>query len=514
MAWQDALPLAVTRIDAEQERELRLAAQARAGADWALAALIARYQPAVTRYLTRLTGNAELAHTLAERIFLRMERRLHGPQGGHQLRLWLLRACTEAGLEAVCQPRRTAPAQLEGPHLRGLLTGRVSDGATNRLRAGWDAVAEMTGTTRRQVRKLIWSRPPADLQVTSEPSDQPPSPAADEEFFSEQDAGTALRFRLIRAVLAELPYGDAQCLALHLVAGLNQAEVAKALGITQSATRRRIVHGLQLFSQRYEAAAASLGLPPEVTLGQSTSVPAQLQPADNVVAAMAEVPALAETPELGARSSPSQPIWDGVYAEAGQGLDLRMASARLIVDAVPATAAATAVDPVVIDAAPFVVLPTAQDWLVVAEPETNIDTPDVLLDMERIQAMVPATQTPTTAITVPPHVGEARFVPVLSPPAEPSSLSAAEVTFPPLDAFASGTLTAYPLAIPRLVPVLSPAEESEFTDLTLRAVVVDAKLGGFGAPSAPTVPLPGRGPRRTTAFIITTPDEDQPSVTE
>ncbi len=74
------------------------------------------------------------------------------------------------------------------------------------------------------------------------------------------DPREALRHRMVRAVLAELPYGDAQCLALHLVAGLNQAEVALALGITASATRRRIVHGLTLFAQRYDAAVASLGL--------------------------------------------------------------------------------------------------------------------------------------------------------------------------------------------------------------------------------------------------------------
>src|SRR5262249_42289823 len=77
------------------------------------------------------------------------------------------------------------------------------------------------------------------------------------------DPREALRYRMVRAVLAELPFGDAQCLALHLVAGLNQAEVAVALGLTNSAARRRIVQGLQLFAQRYNVALASLGLPPE-----------------------------------------------------------------------------------------------------------------------------------------------------------------------------------------------------------------------------------------------------------
>src|SRR5262249_39013326 len=111
MVWQDVFPNSNPKIDAEEDRELRLASQARAGAGWALAALVARYQPAVTRYLTRLTGNPDLARVLAERTFVRMERRLHGPQGGQHLRLWLLRSCTETGLEALRKPRRARMLQ-------------------------------------------------------------------------------------------------------------------------------------------------------------------------------------------------------------------------------------------------------------------------------------------------------------------------------------------------------------------------------------------------------------------
>src|SRR5690242_13825307 len=74
MVWQDMSPFPTPRMDAEEERELRLAAQARAGAEWALAALIARYQPPVVRYLARLTGDAAQSHTMAQHIFVRMER--------------------------------------------------------------------------------------------------------------------------------------------------------------------------------------------------------------------------------------------------------------------------------------------------------------------------------------------------------------------------------------------------------------------------------------------------------
>ncbi|HEX6798734.1 MAG TPA: sigma factor-like helix-turn-helix DNA-binding protein [Ktedonobacterales bacterium] len=287
MIWQDGFSGIAGRTDPEEERELRLAAQARAGAEWALGALIARYQPPVTRYLTRLSGNHDFARRAAEQIFVRMERRIRGPQGGHNLRLWLLRACTEAGLEFLRAPSRPGHTPLAEPQPAALLTGR-GGGAAQKLRAGIGSLANLTGTTGRQVRELIFpDAPPPEPHRRPAPIHAVPDrdtgnghstgadgtgsadntdPEADpyravDPSLDTQDPREALRHRLVRAVLAELPYGDAQCLALHLVAGLNQAQVARALGITNGASRRRIVQGLQLFAQRYEAAAASLGLP-------------------------------------------------------------------------------------------------------------------------------------------------------------------------------------------------------------------------------------------------------------
>ena len=274
MVWQDAFSRPGQYVDVEQERELRLAAQAAAGADWALAALVARYQPPVTRYLTRLIGDPERARTEAEQIFVRMDRRLRGPHGGANLRLWLLRASTEAGLTLLQQPRRQAKPQLAGPGRPiGLLPGETT-AAAKKLRGGLNTLATLTGTTARQMRRLVWSAPAEHAAAGGRSK---PDEATAQKFYEraegwgsgddaldEQDPRTALRHRLVRAVLAELPYGDAQCLALHLVAGLNQREVARALGVTPSAVRRRVVQGLQLFAKRYEAAVASLGLPPEI----------------------------------------------------------------------------------------------------------------------------------------------------------------------------------------------------------------------------------------------------------
>src|SRR5215831_11843181 len=148
MAWQDMFAGSTPRIDAEYEQELHLADQARLGADWALGALIARYQPTVSRYLTRLTGNPPHAQQLSEQIFIRMERRLHGPHGGQHLRLWLLRACTESGLDELRRPSRTgAHTQLDTSRPRALLPeldhpqelGRA--GTTDRIRSGLEGLA-------------------------------------------------------------------------------------------------------------------------------------------------------------------------------------------------------------------------------------------------------------------------------------------------------------------------------------------------------------------------------------
>lgn len=286
MAWQGMSPFPTPRMDAEEEREMRLAAQARAGAEWALAALVARYQPPVLRYLTRLTGNPTQAHQVAERIFVRMERRLRGPRGAEHLRLWLLRAATEAGLDSLRHPGRSRqPSRLNAPDgPRGLLTDGPTGAATDRLRAGLNKLAEITGTTRRQVRQLIWSgdepaapsATPRGQQSTGPAADIPPVVDPDLDAMNPQEE---LRHRLVRAVLAELPYGDAQCLALHLVAGLNQTEVARALGIRPSAARHRIVQGLQMFSHRYDAAVTSLGVPTEV---------AYAEPAENLLASASD----------------------------------------------------------------------------------------------------------------------------------------------------------------------------------------------------------------------------------
>lgn len=306
MVWQEAFPpTGGPAFDAETERERRLAAQARAGATWALTALIARYQPTVVRYLTRLCGNQAQAQQMAERIFQRMERRLRGPHGAENLRLWLLRACTEAGLDTLRRPNVRSVPRLGGSSVAGLLNAQSGASPQRTLRDGLSRLRK-GGAVERQARPLVWAdtQPPASAHGQAGP--RAPESVEPEQHLDEEidrlDPRDALRHRLVRVTLAELPFGDAQCLALHLVAGLNQAEVARALGITNSAARRRIVHGLALFSDRYNQAVQSLGLPVELGYGDALPrAPMEPEPvaapAPEPVVISAEAPAADERDE-------------------------------------------------------------------------------------------------------------------------------------------------------------------------------------------------------------------------
>jgi DNA-directed RNA polymerase specialized sigma24 family protein len=254
MIWRDTGASAAGEIDPERELELRLVAHAHAGAAWALSSLVARYQPPVVRYLIRLTGDQERAHALAEQVFVRMARRIRGPHRGEQLRLWLLRTSTEVGLDVLRRPVGRGPARLTAPaRSPALLPGQVREGAVMRLLHSIGARYRKRHTPRLAppTQEFVWSDADRGQGLNGRAG-------AVAETLSPREQ---VRHRLIRAVLAELAYSDAQCLALHLVAGLNQTEVALALGVAAPIARRRIVQGLQLFARRYEATLASLGLP-------------------------------------------------------------------------------------------------------------------------------------------------------------------------------------------------------------------------------------------------------------
>jgi DNA-directed RNA polymerase specialized sigma24 family protein len=292
MIWRERPSASPSEIDAEQELELRLSAQARAGAEWALSALVARYQPPVVRYLVRLTGNKQTGYALAEQVFVRMGRRLRGPQGGRHLRLWLLRAATEAGLDAI-RPVATKRRGrlLPGPHPAGLLPAVASEPRVSRLltslgvKAPFRPAQQDAPTTQ----EFVWQ-----MEATSD--EAPDAGHAESGITPEQ-----VRQRVIRAVLGELPYADAQCLALHLVAGLNQSDVAQALGLADVVVRRRIVEGLEFFAVRYEATMERLGL------SESSDAPAEDAPTFSDLVAGVDEPDVVDAPPVRAAADPAGP---------------------------------------------------------------------------------------------------------------------------------------------------------------------------------------------------------------
>jgi RNA polymerase sigma factor (sigma-70 family) len=259
--WKRDLGPLIPTLDPEQEREQRLMAQARSGAIWALDALVARYQSTLTRYLTRLVGDKERAAGLTEDVLVRMERRLYIPRPVPDLRLWLLRAATDSGLDTLRHPFKQPPrlAAASGPAL--LTEGRQAT-PTQKLRTTLSRLAQPRGARERQSHP----RPPIAETADEEQVDQEPV-----------DPREAFRRRLVRAVLAELPMEDSRCVALHLVAGLNQAEVARTLAMPPSRARARIVEGLAIFGRQYKAALDTLGIPRELGYGMGFGAEASLE---------------------------------------------------------------------------------------------------------------------------------------------------------------------------------------------------------------------------------------------
>jgi RNA polymerase sigma factor (sigma-70 family) len=250
--WKRDLGPLIPTLDPEQEREQRLMAQARSGAIWALDALVARYQATLIRYLTRLMGDHARAEALTEETLVRMERRLYIPRPIPSLRLWLLRAATDAGLDTLRHPYKRPPRLAAASGHAALLPEAREATPTQKLRTTLSRLTQPRGARERQSRP----RPSVWEAATEEQQDA-----------EAVDPREAFRRRLVRAVLAELPMEDARCVALHLVAGLNQVEVARTLAMPPSRARARIVAGLAIFGRQYQAALDTLGIPRELGYG-------------------------------------------------------------------------------------------------------------------------------------------------------------------------------------------------------------------------------------------------------
>jgi DNA-directed RNA polymerase specialized sigma24 family protein len=268
--WKRDLGPLIPTLDPEQERERRLMAQARSGAIWALDALVARYQSTLMRYLTRLVGDPQRAETLSEEVLVRMERRLYVPRPLPDLRIWLLRAATDVGLDTLRHPYKRPPRLAAASAPAGLLPEGREANPPQLLRTTLSRLTQPRGARARHARL----RPIAPEAQSSEQGEI----TADGSEPEQVDPREAFRRRLVRAVLAELPIEDARCVALHLVAGLNQVEVARTLAMPPSRARARIVEGLAIFGRQYKAALNTLGIPRELGYGVGFGAEPSLEP--------------------------------------------------------------------------------------------------------------------------------------------------------------------------------------------------------------------------------------------
>jgi DNA-directed RNA polymerase specialized sigma24 family protein len=237
--------------DVDRDGETRLVEQVRAGADWALGALIARYQPLLVRYLARLTGYSEGLAPLVEEIFVRMERRIQGPRGGDHLRLWLLRAATDDGLDVLRHPFVRRGLRLPTMRVAGLIAGPGATSSPSTTRS-------LRNVSSHQTRPLAFAQRSLGSAETLTLEVEPVDPK------------DVLRHRLTRSVLAELPLEDSRAMALHLVAALNTLEVANALGLAPTVARARVVAGLRDFGARYERLISAMGIPRDLAYGNAS----------------------------------------------------------------------------------------------------------------------------------------------------------------------------------------------------------------------------------------------------
>ncbi|HEY8492171.1 MAG TPA: sigma-70 family RNA polymerase sigma factor [Dehalococcoidia bacterium] len=172
--------------------DARLVAEAKAGDRAAFEAIVLQYQDRIGRYLYRLTSDWELARDLTQETFLRAYQHLGRQRDDAALYAWLYRIATNLAYDKLRRRRRLAWVPF----------GRAAEAHPEAL------VPDV-----------------ADGQ-------------ADHDLF--------------RRALAALKAEHRACLLLHLGDGLSTEEVARTLGISHAAAKKRIVRAKAAFRTAYE----------------------------------------------------------------------------------------------------------------------------------------------------------------------------------------------------------------------------------------------------------------------
>ncbi len=222
-------------INPEFEQEARLVEQSRAGSERAFSALLARYQQPVFRLILYLVGDEEEARDLT-RIAVK-NALLHMPSvpTGFSIRPWLLRVAVLVALDAVRERSESPEALLASlqlpapPRSPRIVDADPADSDTMILGvAQLESLADNPETTIADA----WDTLPLDVER-----------------------------ELIRRLLAGLPEGDAELLALGVVGQVPTRDLAALAGTSQRSVRRRIARALILFQSRYQGVRTE-ALPP------------------------------------------------------------------------------------------------------------------------------------------------------------------------------------------------------------------------------------------------------------
>lgn len=178
----DMLAANVDRADASD-----VVRRARAGDEAAFARLVAEHEAVVLRTAWRLVRNVEDARDIAQEVFLRLHRHLHGINAERDLAPWLYRVTVNLGLTSLRRRKRKPEAPL---HI---------DGQTLDLSAG---------------------RPEQDRR---------------------SDASDARR--VLASILDRLSEKERAAIVLRDLEGLEMAEVAKALRCRRGTVRAHLSRG-------------------------------------------------------------------------------------------------------------------------------------------------------------------------------------------------------------------------------------------------------------------------------
>jgi RNA polymerase sigma-70 factor (ECF subfamily) len=168
-----------------------LVARLREGKTDVFAEIIEEYQYPLIRYLSRLTGDDDLAQDLAQDTFLQAYKNILKTDTELNLKAWLYRIATNNALQY-------------------------------------------------HRRKKIISLIPFEIMRKPEPH----------HFGSHtQDLTEKIA---VSDVLIQIPYEKRICLVLHYVEGFRYREIAETLGISEEAVRKRVSRGKQIFKRLYD----------------------------------------------------------------------------------------------------------------------------------------------------------------------------------------------------------------------------------------------------------------------